>query len=434
MNKEDKINIKSDEITEILGTPPRWIVRWGITLVFSVIAVVFVGSIFFRYPDTVIAPVIITAENPPSVVLSRATGRPAALFVTDGQWVTRGDTLGVIENPANHKHIFTLSKRINSNILNDTDPVILHLGNLVLGEIQPPYNAFNRSASEWELFTKQKFHQQKIEALQRELKQLEVYSQRLFNQRNLARQDVELTLKQFARDSSLFASGVIAAIDFEKSQANLLSKQQSLESAQLNIANTAITIERLKQSIVDTQLEYDGQRKRLFDELMNTHSQLVSGLAAWEKSYLLVAPSTGKLSFMSIWSDLQEVKVGDPLFSITPESIGEVQARLVIPFERAGKVKPGQRVNIKLDGYSYMEYGMVEGVIRSISTGYNDLGYPAVAELPNGPTTSYGVEIKFDRELQGVAEITTEDLTLLQRLFSPLKHLYKSRVKRTNSE
>ncbi|MDY0202359.1 MAG: HlyD family secretion protein, partial [Tenuifilaceae bacterium] len=65
--QNNKINIKSDEITEILGTPPRWVVRWGITLIFTIIGIVFIGSIFFRYPDTIIAPVVITAENPPSV-------------------------------------------------------------------------------------------------------------------------------------------------------------------------------------------------------------------------------------------------------------------------------------------------------------------------------------------------------------------------------
>ncbi|MDD2550914.1 MAG: HlyD family secretion protein, partial [Bacteroidales bacterium] len=80
---DNKINIKSDEITEILGTPPRWIVRWGITLIFTIIGIVFIGSIFFRYPDTIIAPVVITAENPPSVVVPRANGKPAALFVSD---------------------------------------------------------------------------------------------------------------------------------------------------------------------------------------------------------------------------------------------------------------------------------------------------------------------------------------------------------------
>ena len=426
---EEKINIKSDEITEILGTPPRWIVRWGITIVFVVIAIIFVGSIFFRYPDTVMAPVVITAENPPSVVVARATGKPAAIFVTDGQQVSKGDTLGVIENPANHNHIFQLSQFTSTFSTADSlNPSHLPQ-NLILGEVQSTYNAFSRAIADYQIFSKQRYHHQKIEALQRELKQYKVYSQRLKNQRNLTLKDIELTKKQFNRDSALFASGVIAAVDFEKSQAAMLAKLQALEGAQLSISNTAITMERLLQSITDTRLECESQRKRLSEDISSTYSQLVTALASWEKNYLLVSTSTGRLTFMSIWSDLQEVTAGVSLFAITPETIGEVQARLVIPFAGAGKVKPGQRVNIKLDGYSYMEFGMVEGFIRSVSSGYTDKGYPALAELPNGITTSYGVAIQFDRELQGIAEITTEDLSLLHRLFSPLKHLYKSRVK-----
>jgi multidrug efflux pump subunit AcrA (membrane-fusion protein) len=425
---KENLNIKSDEITEILGTPPRWIVRWGITIVFAVIATIFIGSIFFRYPDTVMAPVVITAENPPSVVVARATGKPAAIFVTDGQQVSKGDTLGVIENPANYSHIFQLSRFVTTFSISDILQQINLPGNLVLGDVQSYYNTFSRANNDYQIFSKQRFHHQKIEALQRELGQYEVYSQRLENQRALTLRDIELTQKQFSRDSLLFAGGVIAAIDFEKSQAAMLAKLQALEGAQLSISNTAITMERLKQSIADTRLEYESQQKRLTEDISSNHSQLVTALASWEKNYLLISTSTGKLTFMSIWSDLQEVTTGTPLFAITPESIGEVQARLVIPFAGAGKVKPGQRVNIKLDGYSYMEFGMVEGVIRSISSGYNETGYPALAELPNGSTTSYGIRIQFDRELQGVAEITTEDLSLLQRLFSPLKHLYKSRV------
>jgi HlyD family secretion protein len=426
---ELKINIKSDEITEILGTPPRWIVRWGITIVLIVIMIVLIGSIFFRYPDTIIAPVLITAENPPSVVLARASGKPEALFVTDGKWVNQGDTLGVIENPARFEDILLLSKHIVNNGNNyNTFFNSFQSVSLVLGEIQPLYNNLSRAVAEYQTFEKQQFHKQKIEALNREVKQYEIYKKRLLNQSELVRKDIALTQKQFHRDSILFSGGVISASDFEKSMAVLIAKQQTLEGAYLNLSNTAITIERLKQSINDTQLELESQRKKLKEELANTYSQLASGLASWEKTYLLIASSTGRLSFMSIWSKLQEVKVGDALFSITPESIGAVQARLVIPFDGAGKVKVGQRVNIKLNGYSYLEFGMIEGAVQSISSGYTENGFPALASLPKGAITNYGLEIQLERELQGIAEITTEDLSLLQRLFSPLKHLYKSRL------
>ncbi|MDD2278438.1 MAG: HlyD family efflux transporter periplasmic adaptor subunit [Bacteroidales bacterium] len=429
--QNNKINIKSDEITEILGTPPRWIVRWGITLILTVIGVVFIGSIFFQYPDTVVAPAVITAENPPSVVVARANGKPAALFVSDGQWVTRGDTLGVIESSSDHRHIFKLKDQLSKFALTDSLPKPFTFRNLVLGDIQPQFNQLNRALTNFNTFNNQQLHRHKIEALERELKQYELYTLRLKRQRILSAEDVELTHKQFQRDSALYAAGVIAASDFEKSQAMLLAKKQALESAELSIANTAINVERLRQSIVDLRFEFDSRQKELREEVSSTYSQLVSGLSAWEKNYLLIASSTGKLSFMGIWSDVQEVKTGDPLFSITPNDIGEVQARLIIPFEGAGKVKSGQRVNIKLDGYSYMEFGLVEGIIHTVSSGYNDKGYPALAHLPKGVTTSYGVAINFDRELLGIAEITTEDLSLLHRLFSPLKHLYRSKVRKT---
>jgi HlyD family secretion protein len=427
---KEHFNIKSDQITEILGTPPRWIVRWGITLIFTVIAVVFIGSIFFRYPDTVVAPVVITAENPPSVVVARAGGKPAALFINDGQWVRRGDTLGVIENPANYNHVFKLKRQLAKFAQTDSLTASISFGSLVLGELQPQFNQFNRAMAEFSTFTKQQLHKHKVEALERELNQYQLSLTRLERQQKLAFADVKLTQKQFARDSSLFITGVIAASDFEKSQAMLLAKQQALETAALSIANTGITIERLKQTIIDTKFDFESQYNRLHDELTSAYGQLVSALSAWEKSYLLIASSTGRLSFMGVWSDVQEVSAGDLLFAITPDDIGDIQARLVIPFEGAGKVKVGQRVNIKLDGYSYMEFGMVEGYIQSVSSGYNDKGYPALALLPNGATTSYGVAIQFDRDLLGTAEITTEDLSLLHRLLSPLKHLYKSKIEK----
>ena len=47
--------VKSESVTEILGTPPKWLIRWGITVIFIVIAGLFVGSYFFKYPEVLTA-------------------------------------------------------------------------------------------------------------------------------------------------------------------------------------------------------------------------------------------------------------------------------------------------------------------------------------------------------------------------------------------
>ncbi len=429
---EKEINIKSDEITEILGPPPRWIVRWGITLLFVIIAVVLIGCVFFKYPDTVFAPVIITAENPPSVVVSRSNGKIAALFVSECQIVQHGDTLGVIENPAHFDDVFALSKLVATIDTFPIDDTTLFTEftkiRRSLGDLQQGYNNLVRSYNDLTIFRQQQFHAKKVEALEEELKQHEIYLRNIERQRKLAKKDLILARRQYSRDSLLFSTEVIPAADFERTEATTLSKEQSYENFGLSLTNTAITIGRVKQSIVDARMEHETRLQTLEQELSNTHRQLKSMLSAWEKAYLLVSPASGRVSFMGVWSNMQEIKAGAPVFSVIPEDIGQIQARLTIPFEGAGKVKVGQRINIKLDGYAYMEFGMVEAQLQSISSGYAEKGYPAVATLPNGAVTSYGVQLQIDRELLGIAEITTDDLSVMERLFSPLKHILRNNL------
>ena len=426
------INLRSDEIWEIMGIPPKWIIRWGISIIFIIIAIVFIGSAFFRYPDIVTAKVTITSENPVSVLISKANGKIARINYSDNSLVTKNDTIAIIDNPAKSKDIICLTdiiERIDLKALK-TEPVfeLVLPDNLVLGEVQGAYNNFSRAYFELKLFQSQKLHAQKIKALESEVKQYKEYYNRLLSQKKLTAKDLELSQKQFLRDPQLYKSGVIAAIEYEKSQATILSKRQMLENANLNLSNTSITIEKIKQSIIETRIDQENQSKKLSEDLINRHSELISSLSSWEKTYLLIAPSSGKLTYMGVWSDLQEVKSGDRLFTINPEIRGAVFAQLTIPFEGAGKVKIGQRVIIKLDSYPYMEFGMIEGVIESISSGSVENGYPAMVSLPKGAETSYGTPLDLERDLTGVAEITTEEMSLLKRLLNPLKYILKDKI------
>jgi len=46
-------------------------------------------------------------------------------------------------------------------------------------------------------------------------------------------------------------------------------------------------------------------------------------------------------------------------------------------------------------------------------------------DLPHGLETSYGKTLDFSQEMTGFAEIITEDLRLLDRVFKPIKALMK---------
>jgi hypothetical protein len=430
--KAERLNLRSEDVQDILGKPPGWLVRWGIGILFLIIIIVISGSGFFSYPDIVRAPVVITKENPPSLLIARSTGKLEAIFHADGSAVNINDTLAVLENSARYADIFRLRnyiRHINDIMSSGSDISRISIpGDLVLGEVQQSYNQLASSLYEYRIFVNQDFYEKKIAALIEELNEYSGYRSNLERQKLLAHRDLQLGLTQFNRDSLLFISNVISVAEYEKSQTLLLARHKALEASSLDISDAGITIARLERSIADTRLEKEEKHQYLLTTLGNAFRQLESSLAAWENLYLIVSPANGTLNYLSIWSSLQELKTGDPVFSIVPDDMGSLHTRIILPFSGAGKVRPGHRVNIKLDGYPYMEFGMVEGRVHSVSGAPVENGFPAVISLVNGAVTSFGRELEVIRQLPGTAEISTDEISLLERLFSPVRHLVKNRI------
>jgi multidrug efflux pump subunit AcrA (membrane-fusion protein) len=428
----DKTDLRSEDVRDILGKPPGWIIRWGTGVLFLTVIIIITGSRFFSYPDIVRAPVIITKENPPSVLVARSSGKPEAIFQRDGAYVKQFDTLAVMENSARYADIFRLRDhiRIFNRIISTESEItgIAFPGDLVLGEVQPSYNNLSAALHDYRIFIRQDFYEKKIASLIGELNEYSIYRNNLERQRSLAEKDLQLAFAQFKRDSLLFTSNVTSIAEYERAQASFLNKQKAYETSNLNLSEAGITISRLERSIADARLEQEEKHQNLLTALHNAFRQLESSLAAWENSYLIVAPATGTLNYLAIWSSLQELTAGDPMFSIVPEDMGGLHTWIILPFRGAGKVRPGQRVNIKLDGYPYMEFGMVEGRVHSVSGAPVENGFPAVISLTNGAVTSFGRELEVIRQLPGIAEISTDELNLLERLFSPFRHLLKSRT------
>ena len=45
--------IYSDEVQEIMGRIPGWVVRWGISVIFSIFIILLGVAYFFKYPEVV---------------------------------------------------------------------------------------------------------------------------------------------------------------------------------------------------------------------------------------------------------------------------------------------------------------------------------------------------------------------------------------------
>ena len=145
---------------------------------------------------------------------------------------------------------------------------------------------------------------------------------------------------------------------------------------------------------------------------------------------LFVSPVDGTVSFTSYWQENQNVLSGEVVFTVLPVRDKNISGKLYIPLAGAGKVKIGQKVNVKLDSYPYMEYGMVVVSVKSISLLPATLGkdrvYIVSVDFPDGLKTTYSQDLLFSEEMHGTGEIVTHDVSLLRRVFYPVKHMLKT--------
>ena len=144
---------------------------------------------------------------------------------------------------------------------------------------------------------------------------------------------------------------------------------------------------------------------------------------------MLVSPINGTVTLITFWTNHQFVNPNDKVLAIIPKNSGRILGRIRSPESMSGKIKRGQRVNIKVNGYPYMEYGTLQGTVRTISLVPNENNYIIEVNLTNGLTTNTGKTLDFTGELTGLAEVITDDRSLFNRIFDPLKYLLKKHVR-----
>ncbi len=432
----DKIEFRSEEVQEILGTPPHWIIRWGVTMISLILLVLLAGSYIFRYPDMIRGRVTIISKNPPVALVAKANGKIDQLFVVDQQAVVPDKVLAILENPAFYRDVFKLQVRLDSiRKLFETPEGFQRLNfdeSLMLGQIHPYYTAFVSQCNEFVSFSRFDLFQERIETLLRQVTDQERYLQQLVNQSRILDDKLQLSRRQYNRDSELARQGVISASDLEKSEAEYLGNELNHRTAIANITSTRNQINQMQRQIAELQAEKGEQSNRLLAGLREKYDNLVAQISVWEQAYVFKTPIEGMVTFTNVWSVNQQVTTGTKVFSIVPIESTQIIGRVEIPLTGSGKVEIGQRVKIKLDNYPHLEYGMLDGNITSISlvpvNTQQGVFYTAELELRNGLITNYGNELQFNQEMMGTAEIITNDRRLLERLVQPLTSIVRDRI------
>lgn len=432
LKDSDKIELRSDEVREILTRPPHALIRYGVSVIYSVILVLLVGSFFFKYPDIVAGKVVITTENPPVWIVARSSGRLKELSCKDKQEVSADNLLAVIDNAAQTRDVKYLNSLLNKVVISDSViyvPLELYTRSFELGELQTVFSSFTRAAITYDNFLSANLTNQEKTALQKQLSGKRVYLDNLQRQRKLKEDEIEISRTTYEREKALFKRGVISKSELETAEKVYLNMQQSLEQLQTSVINGNIESVQMNESVKKLSLQYLQDKNQYYTELKSSFRELVASVMAWRQNYLLISPVEGIVTFNTFWQKDQFVEAGSKVFAVISKEHGNIVGKMAIQASGIGKVKIGQFVNIKLDGYPYMEYGILKGKIKSISLIPAEDNYTLEVSLNNDLTTNTNRLIDFTGELAGQAEIITDDRSLGERLISPLKYLWKEKVR-----
>lgn len=428
INQKKSISQRSEAVNEILGTPPKWIISRGITVVFIIVILLITGSALIKYNDIATAQIVITTDTPPAYVEAMTTGKINELMVKTNDKVLKGSILAEIDNSARMKDVLILKDRIESFLpklikidsINDYFP-----HDLVLGEMSELYSDFISSYQKYILYESLKPNKHEILNVTELLNQQKSLLNRQKKQLALYEEQLELSELNYSRNKTLLEKGVISDGEFNKVKMKFLEAQQNHEKLKEIISNTQISItsitgKKVQSSILNKELTYNYRH-----ELSASLKSLRNAIYEWELKYLMKSPMDGKVSMFDIRNKYQNVNQGDVVFTIVPDNIDSIIGLVTMPVKNSGKVKIGQKVIIKLENFPYEEWGSLEGKIENISAvpKKGEAMYSIYVSI-KGLSTSFNKKVNFRQEMHGQAEIILEEVTILQRIFYTLNGVF----------
>ena len=422
------IELRSEEVQEVMGKVPPWILRWGITVLCVVVVGMIVGCYFFKLPDTLAAEVTLTTTTPPVNVIARATGKFDRLFIHDKQHVEQGEVLGVIQNTTNYEDVTHFAQKVQEWIGGQMDLAVLSRWmdstTLQLGELQGVYLSFRKSVEEYLRYTTHNYYPQKM-TIRKSLtaKQEEVF-QRMEEEDKLAEKQADIAGSQFYRDSILYSKRVVTGENYDQALRSYLQSQQGTVGRQTAEKQREIQRIQNKEALLDLEHQYEETHSGYVRALQDITDQLLTSLKTWEHNYVLRSEIAGTVNLMGIWSPNQNVSAGEVFCIVIPDKPDNPMGKAFLPASGAGKVIQGQQVRVRLQNYPDHEFGYVLGQVNGISHIPTEEGkYFVEIVFPDGLHTNYDRQLPLSQQMLGTAEIIIQDKRLIERFIKPIQDL-----------
>jgi len=415
---------RSEDVQEIVGKMPSWIIRYGISILGLVVGGVFIAAYFIKYPDIVSSQIIISSTQPPVKIVSPTSGNIEKLFVENNQKIRVDNPLYLIKNSADYETLQSTFRRIRkADSFLAVGQIVSHLPNSNiknLGELQQAYNQLQLAKYNYLYFVSRGDYGQRIKHLERQVFQHKKLNNQIQRQSNKLYQQKRIAQRDFNIDSSLVAQGVMTAKEYRDAKLKMIDREINTDNTQSQKIQNQLRQSEFIKTIAETKQERKVRLFELGEAVKEQVQNFISQYQLWEERYIIRSPIDGVVNLFSIWKENQFVQSGQGIMMVTPE-IDDIQVKGFVGLKGAGRVEKGQKVLVKLTSYPYQEFGMLQGEVSSLSPVAMDSLYAIDIKLKNGLNTESNKEIPTKAQLQGVGDIITSDKSVFERLFEKIK-------------
>lgn len=429
IRKEEQVftDLKSEQMNELLATPPKWIVNSGGGVLLLSLLLIISLAWFIRYPDEISGEVIVTTSKAPIELSNQSYVQLKVLNVVENQEVEAGDLLAQFDFRVNSddfaKALVYLKELESFNGQFPSEIPVLDRG-LQLGSFREQWTNLLSNIREWNSEYRSNLKGEELKLLRREIafrEQLQVISGRKIN---LSESEYALMEEQLAGGERLAEQNAISKQSLIQDKRSRNLAMQTVEGQKEQAVQNLITLNSLRKEILRLERDARSERLQRSAEIRLVLTGLINAFQNWEKDAAWTAPCSGKVIFNKLLQVNRFYKAEEASLIIVPQGNG-YQAVASVVGSGSGRLKKGQRAFIELTDYPKAEFGMLEGRVSTITQMDKEGKYELRIELPRQLRTSYNRQIPPKAQLKGKVTVITKDKRLLMRFFEQFTALIK---------
>ena len=185
----------------------------------------------------------------------------------------------------------------------------------------------------------------------------------LERQRRIAEGQITLAEAATRRATELAAQGAGTQRQVEDSRSQWLARRAEVESLNERIIAQRTALQAAQARLAERALETDRNRSMLFGQRAGLIQQRME--LTRSDRLVLAAPVAGEVGDVSVEVG-QRAQPDRTLVTIVPQG-AQLEIWLYAPSRAVGFARPGQRVRLQFDAFSYQKYGAGRGTVTAVS-------------------------------------------------------------------